>query len=182
MKSRCFIVLILLVGLMSICNAQNVITETISVNQATLTAIRSSLVSGSNNYDPILSELQQRSNDDIEIEGEISPLTPPTGYVKITQAANKLNEALFDADQIDQQDAFDAIILSINNDISSVDEIVDYFTIGTATGAFDDAARRGLNLANLTINASYLYDCLYYKQYDDEGNLVFTDVESQMLV
>lgn len=173
MKTRCFIVLILLVGLMSICNAQNVITETITVNQATLTAIRSSLVWGSNNYDPILSGLQQRSNDDIEIEGEISPLTPPTGYVRITQAANNLNSVLFEY-PTNQQFFNTAIITPINN-ISSVEEIMNYFTgFGYQIGEIEEAARRGLNLANITINASYVYDCLYYKQ--DTDTLIISAV------
>lgn len=164
MNKKYLFYLVLLILITSICNAEVVINKTVTVDARTLDDIRDSLNPASTNYDTILCKSTSGSYIYVDVDYDTYLLlSPPEGYITINNVANKLNSIIFENSDMEFTNAINLI-----NGIYSVQDIMDYFT-GNGYIQADEAATRGLRLANLCINVSYLYDCFFFKQYDVDG-------------
>lgn len=147
-----------LIGMMSSIYGEYVISRTITVNDSTLAAMRSSILPGSPSHDPLIDNLSEANSIVIHDDATTMSRSVPDEVNYMNYAVNNnLNGALF-SDLVDES-SIRSILTFYLPQVPLADTVA---ALAYFRRPGEDAAGRGLHLTYYTINAAMLYDCLYY--------------------
>ncbi|MDP2173430.1 MAG: NosD domain-containing protein, partial [Candidatus Cloacimonadaceae bacterium] len=152
-------ILCYLLGMMSSIFAVYVINRTITINAATLAAMRSSASPASTFFDPYIDNLSESNSILIQDDANLSMTRAvPDTISKMNDAVNlplRLNEAMFE--ESNNLNYINNILSDLSYVPSDTVSALYYFR-----NTSEPADARALHLTYYTINAAMLYDCLYY--------------------